>query len=168
MTIQDGLWFDPAKLFIGGGWRAGGGGETIPVENPSTGEVIAAIARGTAEDVDAAVAAAQAALDGEWGAMTATERGRILTVIDCNPHQVGARFCKRMHLGHRGINGLRCRRGHTLNRNRMARTDRNRSDAYRAGWISTNIHVMKGPRGFTSPLTILFRSAGSIPQKPSL
>lgn len=78
MTIQDGLWFDPAKLFIGGGWRAGGGGETIPVENPSTGEVIAAIARGTAEDVDAAVAAAQAALDGAWGAMTATERGRIL------------------------------------------------------------------------------------------
>ena len=78
MTIQAGLWFDPSKLFVGGAWRPATGGASIPVENPSTGETIASIAAGTADDVEAAVAAAEAALDGEWGAMTATERGRIL------------------------------------------------------------------------------------------
>ena len=78
MTIQSGLWFDPTKLLIGGEWRSGAGGRTIAVENPSTGENIGQIAEGTAADVEAAVAAAEAALDGEWGAMTATERGRIL------------------------------------------------------------------------------------------
>ncbi|MEO9787202.1 MAG: aldehyde dehydrogenase family protein, partial [Aurantimonas coralicida] len=78
MTIQSGLWFDPTKLLIGGEWRPGAGGRTIAGENPSTGENIGQIAEGTAADVEAAVAAAEAALDGEWGAMTATERGRIL------------------------------------------------------------------------------------------
>ena len=60
MTIQDGLWFDPAKLFIAGGWRAGGGGETIPVENPSTGEKLAEVACAIGGHVDDAVAAARA------------------------------------------------------------------------------------------------------------
>ncbi|MDE2457212.1 MAG: aldehyde dehydrogenase family protein, partial [Burkholderiales bacterium] len=36
---------------------------------------------GGAAEVDAAVQAAQAALDGEWGALTAAERGRLLTRI---------------------------------------------------------------------------------------
>jgi len=74
------LWFDPSQLFIGGAWRAGHGG-TLPVHDPSTGETIARIARGTADDIAAAVDAANTALQGEWGRMTATERGRILTRI---------------------------------------------------------------------------------------
>jgi len=74
------LWFDPSQVFIGGAWRAGGGG-TLPVYDPSTGETIARIARGTADDIAAAVDAANTALQGEWGRMTATERGRILTRI---------------------------------------------------------------------------------------
>ncbi|MCE7027161.1 aldehyde dehydrogenase family protein [Jiella avicenniae] len=78
MTIQTGLWFDPSKLLVGGRWRPAASGALIPVENPSNGETMASIAAGTAEDVEAAVSAAEAALDGEWGAMTATERGRIL------------------------------------------------------------------------------------------
>ena len=49
------------------------------MENPSTGEAFSTIARGTANDIDAAVSAAQGALDGDWGRMTAAERGRILT-----------------------------------------------------------------------------------------
>jgi aldehyde dehydrogenase (NAD+) len=77
--MQD-LWFDPSNLFIGGAWRAGGGG-TLPVYDPSTGETIARIARGTADDIAVAVDAANTALQGEWGRMTATERGRILTRI---------------------------------------------------------------------------------------
>ncbi|MGX1100133.1 aldehyde dehydrogenase family protein [Amorphus sp. MBR-141] len=53
-------------------------GETLPVIDPSTGETFGAIARGTAADIDAAVAAARAARDGPWGALTATERGRLM------------------------------------------------------------------------------------------
>lgn len=36
------------------------------------------IARGTKADIDLAVAAARSALSGEWGKLTATERGRVL------------------------------------------------------------------------------------------
>ena len=73
------LWFDSRQVLIGGRWQAAESGETLPVEDPSTGQEIGAIARGRTADIDAAVTAAQAALDGEWGRMTATERGRILT-----------------------------------------------------------------------------------------
>ena len=66
------------KHFIEGAWVAAAGGETIPVIDPSSGEVFDQLARGTAADVDPAVAAARAALAGPWGRMTATERGRIL------------------------------------------------------------------------------------------
>lgn len=72
------LWFDPAKVFIGGVWRSPANGGTLPVEDPSTGETIGQIARGTKADIDAAIDAAQAALDGEWGRIPAFERGRIL------------------------------------------------------------------------------------------
>jgi aldehyde dehydrogenase (NAD+) len=72
------LWFDPSKCLIGGEWVAASGG-TLPLFDPSTGAEIGAIARGQAADIDAAVAAAEAAQRGPWGRMTATERGRILT-----------------------------------------------------------------------------------------
>jgi aldehyde dehydrogenase (NAD+) len=65
--------------FIGGEWVASSTGQTLPVLDPSTGLAFDDIARGTAADVDRAVAAARAALDGPWGRMTATERGRILS-----------------------------------------------------------------------------------------
>lgn len=66
------------KLFIKGAWREATGGATLPVIDPSTGETFDSIARGTAQDIDLAVAAARAAFDGGWGVLTATERGRIL------------------------------------------------------------------------------------------
>ncbi|MCF6272951.1 MAG: aldehyde dehydrogenase family protein [Rhodobacteraceae bacterium] len=72
------IWFDTDKCLIAGEWVEPMGGETLPLENPSTGEELARISRGQKADIDAAVIAAQAALDGEWGAMTALERGRIL------------------------------------------------------------------------------------------
>ena len=65
-------------LLINGQWRAGASGETLPLLNPSDGSLLAQIARGNAADINAAVAAAQAALAGEWGALTAAERGRVL------------------------------------------------------------------------------------------
>ena len=73
------LWFDPAQVLIGGCWQAPAGGGTLPLEDPSTGAEIGAIARGTQADIDAAVAAAEAARSGDWGRMTAVERGRVLT-----------------------------------------------------------------------------------------
>ena len=66
------------QLFIAGRWRPAAAGATLPIENPSTGEEIGRIARGTEADVALAVEAATAALDGSWGRLTATERGRLL------------------------------------------------------------------------------------------
>ncbi len=67
-----------SRHFIGNEWVAPAGGVTLPVIDPSTGAAFDAIARGDAADVDAAVKAARGALNGPWGRMTATERGRIL------------------------------------------------------------------------------------------
>jgi aldehyde dehydrogenase (NAD+) len=67
-----------AKHFINGQWIPAASGETLPVIDPSTGEVFDQLARGNAADIDCAVAAARAALSGAWGRLNATERGRIL------------------------------------------------------------------------------------------
>ncbi|MCP5366969.1 MAG: aldehyde dehydrogenase family protein [Hyphomicrobiales bacterium] len=65
-------------ILINGDWGAPRGGDYIPVMNPSDGTQFDRIARGQAADIDAAVAAARAALDGPWGRMTAAERGRAM------------------------------------------------------------------------------------------
>lgn len=67
-----------AQHFIGGQWVPAASGRTLPVIDPATGEAFDTLARGDAADVDRAVAAARAALNGPWGRLTATERGRIL------------------------------------------------------------------------------------------
>jgi aldehyde dehydrogenase (NAD+) len=68
-----------AHHLIGGKWTPGSA--SILVSDPSTNAPLTTIGRGTTEDIDAAVTTAQTALNGEWGAMTALERGRILTRI---------------------------------------------------------------------------------------
>ena len=65
--------------FINGQWVPAANGETLPVIDPSSGEVFDQLARGTAPDIDYAVKSARAALNGLWGCMTATDRGRILS-----------------------------------------------------------------------------------------
>ncbi len=72
------LEFDNREMLVGGVWRACTSGATLPLVNPSDGTVLASIARGEAADIDLAVAAAQAALDGDWGRQSAAERGRLL------------------------------------------------------------------------------------------
>jgi aldehyde dehydrogenase (NAD+) len=68
--------------FIGNRWVASSTGQTIDVIDPSDGAPFAKIARGNAADIDVAVLAARSALgeffDGEWGRLTATDRGRLL------------------------------------------------------------------------------------------
>ena len=70
--------FDSRQVLIGGRWQAGADGRTLPLHNPSDGSPLTEIARGSAADIDAAVAAAQAALDGAWGSLAAVDRGRLL------------------------------------------------------------------------------------------
>jgi aldehyde dehydrogenase (NAD+) len=77
MTVKL-AWFDTDKCFVDGRWVAARSGDRLPVEDPSRGIEIGAIARGGAADVDAAVAAAERALAGPWGRLTAAERGRLL------------------------------------------------------------------------------------------
>ncbi|PJI92685.1 aldehyde dehydrogenase (NAD+) [Yoonia maricola] len=72
---------DPDNCFIAGAWRAPLSGKTLSLTNPSDGSTLCHIARGGADDIDAAVLAAEAALAGEWGKATAAERGRMLSKI---------------------------------------------------------------------------------------
>ncbi|HKI95850.1 MAG TPA: aldehyde dehydrogenase family protein, partial [Gemmatimonadales bacterium] len=67
------------ELFIGNEWRKATGGGTIPVVNPATEETLAEVEAASAQDVDAAVAAARACFDGDaWGGLSARKRGALL------------------------------------------------------------------------------------------
>jgi succinate-semialdehyde dehydrogenase/glutarate-semialdehyde dehydrogenase len=67
----------PTELLIGAGWTPAAGGETLPVEDPATGEVFAEVADATPDDglaaLDAACAAAEA-----WASTPARERAEVL------------------------------------------------------------------------------------------
>ena len=64
--------------FIGNESVPSRSGESLPVIDPSSGTVFAQIARGGADDVDQAVAAARSAYAGLWGRVSAVDRGRLL------------------------------------------------------------------------------------------
>ncbi len=67
---------------IGGKWQPASDGRTLDMISPSDGHAFASIARGTRDDVDAAVAAARRAFEeGAWGRMTAVERGRLMAKL---------------------------------------------------------------------------------------
>src|ERR1700743_3366538 len=67
------------KNVVNNQWVGAASGETFPVYDPSTEEVIANVAAADKSDVDAAVKAAREAFDnGPWRHTTAQDRGRIL------------------------------------------------------------------------------------------
>lgn len=66
------------RMLIGGEAVDAASGTTFESQNPYTGESWATIPDGGPEDVDAAVHAARAALDGEWGRMTGFARAACL------------------------------------------------------------------------------------------
>ena len=69
----------PRQLFINGRWADAASGRTFETPNPATGEILAQVAEGEAEDINRAVKAARAAFEtGPWGRMTPSERGRII------------------------------------------------------------------------------------------
>ncbi|MGV9668686.1 NAD-dependent succinate-semialdehyde dehydrogenase [Nocardia niigatensis] len=69
----------PTRLWIGGPVDATGGA-TFPVHDPATGEVIARVADATPEDAVRALDAA-AAVQAEWAATPARQRGEILRAV---------------------------------------------------------------------------------------
>jgi len=67
------------RCFIDGDFVAAKTGETFETLNPATGDVIAEVARGTAADIDAAVAAARRAYkSGVWSRMAPRKRMSVL------------------------------------------------------------------------------------------
>ncbi|MEU3557009.1 aldehyde dehydrogenase family protein [Streptomyces fragilis] len=67
-------------MYIDGAWRAAVGPDTIAVLNPADEQVIAQVPAGSAQDVDAAVRAARAALPG-WAATAPAERAARLAAL---------------------------------------------------------------------------------------
>ncbi|MGB9072662.1 MAG: aldehyde dehydrogenase family protein [Terriglobales bacterium] len=69
----------PRKMLIDGKWVNAASGKTFPTYNPATGEVLAQIAEGDRQDIDAAVKAARKAFDsGPWPRMSTSQRGRLM------------------------------------------------------------------------------------------
>ncbi|WPG41297.1 aldehyde dehydrogenase [Variovorax sp. EBFNA2] len=80
------------KLFIGNEWKDPASGEWFDSLDPFSGEPWARLPRGNGQDVDRAVAAAKAAMDGPWRTMSATQRGMLLhklgELIDANVEEL--------------------------------------------------------------------------------
>src|ERR1700740_2477568 len=69
----------PRQLFIDGQWVDAASGKTFETPDPATGQTLARVAEGDAEDIDRAVRAARRAFDdGPWGRMSPSERGRVI------------------------------------------------------------------------------------------
>ncbi len=69
------------KLLINNEWRSALSGKTFATPNPTTGQILATVADAQAEDVDAAVAAARTAFEGEWSTLTPSARSKYLWKI---------------------------------------------------------------------------------------
>ena len=69
------------KAIIGGTARDGSTGETFPVQEPATGEVLAEVVTCDETDVDVAVATARRAYDEDWRWRAPRERGQLLLQV---------------------------------------------------------------------------------------
>ena len=66
--------------YVAGQWTPATSSEQLPVTNPATGDVLARVPLSSAADLDAAVAAARAALPA-WRAVSVIERARRLFTL---------------------------------------------------------------------------------------
>ena len=66
------------KMLIDGQWVEAASGKRFESRNPATGELIATVAEGDAEDIDRAVAAARKAFEGPWSKFKPFERQSVL------------------------------------------------------------------------------------------
>jgi aldehyde dehydrogenase (NAD+) len=85
---------------IGGEWVPARGGETIPVENPATRELLAYVPRGGGDDVADAVAAADDAFPA-WRDMSPSRRGQLLLdwAALCRAHSEEIDLLERLEVG---------------------------------------------------------------------
>jgi succinate-semialdehyde dehydrogenase / glutarate-semialdehyde dehydrogenase len=67
----------PTDLYLGGRWVPSSDGERFDVHDPATGETVASVASGSADDATAAVAAAADAA-AEWRTTAPRQRGEVL------------------------------------------------------------------------------------------
>jgi acyl-CoA reductase-like NAD-dependent aldehyde dehydrogenase len=68
----------PKRLLIGAEWAEAAGGRTYETIDPASGEPICEVAEAGREDVDRAVAAARAALDGAWAKVNPAKRSALI------------------------------------------------------------------------------------------
>ena len=84
----------PKRLLIDGKWLEAASGRTFTTINPATGETLAEVAEGDAEDIDRAVAAARRAFEGPWSRVTPYERQcillRLADLLDRNFEEMAA------------------------------------------------------------------------------
>src|ERR1700685_1620910 len=66
------------QLFIDGQWVDAASGATFQTPNPATGELLATVAEGDAEDINRAVTAARRAFEGPWSKVKPYERQALL------------------------------------------------------------------------------------------
>jgi acyl-CoA reductase-like NAD-dependent aldehyde dehydrogenase len=71
----------PGRLLVGGEWREPAGGRTFATIDPATGDEICQVAQAGVEDVAAAVAAAQAALDGPLRKVNPAKRSTLMNAL---------------------------------------------------------------------------------------
>ncbi|MGD9806895.1 MAG: aldehyde dehydrogenase family protein [Hyphomicrobiaceae bacterium] len=69
------------KLLIDGKWVDAASGKTFETFNPATGQVLANVAEGDAEDIHRAVTAARKAFEGPWSRMKPYERQNLLLKV---------------------------------------------------------------------------------------
>ncbi|MBS7809393.1 aldehyde dehydrogenase family protein [Roseococcus pinisoli] len=66
------------RMLIDGKWLEAASGKTFETFNPATGELLATVAEGDAEDIDRAVTAARRAFEGPWSRVKPFERQNLL------------------------------------------------------------------------------------------
>jgi len=72
---------DHRELYIGGEWVPSASGDTFNTTDPTTGETLAEVQAGTADDIDRAVDAAWTAYDEVYSSVSAAERQAMLEAI---------------------------------------------------------------------------------------
>src|SRR5215510_12016209 len=66
------------RMLINGQWVEAASGKTFASINPSTGETLAMVAEGDAEDINRAVVAARRAFEGPWSKFKPYDRQQVL------------------------------------------------------------------------------------------
>jgi aldehyde dehydrogenase (NAD+) len=69
------------RMLINGEWVRAASGKTFESRNPATGDLLATVAEGDAEDINRAVAAARGAFEGSWSKFKPYERQALLLKI---------------------------------------------------------------------------------------